>query len=81
MERLPSYQLRTTVHPELLSAQDLVLMVKDLVAMGVQSVVLKNFRPTGCGDSQLIASYRPWLTPALTQELHGLMPAIVLPDL
>lgn len=80
LDRGTPHQLRTTVHPELLSAQDLVLMVKDLVAMGAYSVVLKNFRPNGCMDSGLTASYRPWLTPALTQELRALMPAIVLPD-
>jgi pyruvate formate lyase activating enzyme len=74
------HELRTTVHPELLSDDDLLTMLRELVAMGARSVTLKNFRPTGCPDARLAATYRPWLKPELATELRAIMPGVVLPD-
>ncbi|MHB1672436.1 MAG: anaerobic ribonucleoside-triphosphate reductase activating protein [Acidiferrobacter sp.] len=73
------HELRTTVHPALLSDTDLLTMVAELVAMGARSVTLKSFRPTGCPDPELSAAYRPWLTPALEKALRAIMPTVVLP--
>ena len=74
------HELRTTVHPELLSDRDLFTMLRELVALGARSVTLKNFRPMGCPDPRLAATYRPWLTPQLATELRAIMPGVVLPE-
>ncbi len=73
------HELRTTVHPDLLSGDDLVAMLNELAALGAPSVTLKNFRPMGCPDSRLAATYRPWLTPELAARLRAIMPGVVLP--
>jgi len=76
-----SHQLRTTVHPDLLSEKDIVTMVTELHAMGASGLTLNNFRSLGCPDERLCASYRPWLSPSLAEELKAIMPDIVLPEL
>ncbi|MHB8253022.1 MAG: anaerobic ribonucleoside-triphosphate reductase activating protein [Acidiferrobacter sp.] len=73
------HELRTTVHPNLLSHQDIVTLVTELVGLGAASVTLKDFRPAGCPDPNLNNPYRPWLTPKLRGELQAIMPKIVLP--
>ncbi len=73
-------ELRTTVHPDLLSEADLVAMVTELRGLGVERLILKDFRAQGCADAVLAASYRPWLSAALAGRLRAVMPAIVLPD-
>ncbi len=74
------HELRTTVHPELLSSHDLATMLRELTALGARSVTLKNFRPMGCPDPRLATTYRPWLTSQLATELRAIMPGVVLPD-
>ncbi len=73
------HELRTTVHPALLSDKDILTMVTELAAMGARSVTLKSFRPSGCPEPELSASYRPWITPALEKALRAIMPEIALP--
>ena len=65
------HELRTTVHPELLSSHDLATMLRELTALGARSVTLKNFRPMGCPDPRLATTYRPWLTSQLATELRA----------
>lgn len=48
-----SCEIRTTVHPRLLSEKDLVLMAELLQARGVSRWVLQEFRKEGCQDSSL----------------------------
>lgn len=48
-------EVRTTWHPELLSADDLGAMAKALMAEGVGEWVLQRFRPEGCEDAELNA--------------------------
>lgn len=48
-------EVRTTWHPELLSAGDLVAMADALAAEGPGEWVLQRFRPDGCEDAELIA--------------------------
>jgi pyruvate formate lyase activating enzyme len=48
-------EVRTTWHPELLSADDLGAMADALVAEGVGEWVLQRFRPEGCEDPELNA--------------------------
>ena len=74
------YELRTTVHPALLSSHDLITLVTELVELGAHHLTLKDFRPNGCEDTKLNSSYEPWLTPQLRCDLLALMPAITLPS-
>lgn len=73
------YELRTTVHPALLSHRDLMTLVAELRELGADHLTLKDFRPTGCEDAELKTHYEPWLTPELRRDLRALMPAIELP--
>ncbi|HUW97834.1 MAG TPA: anaerobic ribonucleoside-triphosphate reductase activating protein [Acidiferrobacter sp.] len=73
------YELRTTVHPDLLCADDLIALVTELTQMGAPSLTLKDFRATGCPDPALSAGYRPWLSADLRHRLQDIMPGIILP--
>ena len=47
------YQLRTTVHPLLLSKRDIQQLQQDLRQLGATPAVLQPFRAQGCVDKQL----------------------------
>jgi len=47
------HEIRTTVHPVLLSNADLVDMARDLAARGVKHYVIQAFRSQGCQDKGL----------------------------
>ena len=47
------HEIRTTVHPVLLSDPDLADMARDLAARGVKHYVLQAFRSQGCQDKGL----------------------------
>lgn len=51
-----AYQLRTTVHPQLLFPLDLQDLHSQLAALGTHATVIQQFRPQGCADTELIAS-------------------------
>ena len=48
-----AHEIRTTVHPALLSDADVEEMAHDLAARGVQHSVIQAFRSQGCGDETL----------------------------
>jgi pyruvate formate lyase activating enzyme len=48
-------EFRTTVHPSLISKEQLLALAKRLSGMGVKNYVLQEFRPTGCADAELAA--------------------------
>lgn len=48
------YEFRTTVHPNLLSPDDINRMADQLVEMGAKHYVLQKFRPNGCNDENLV---------------------------
>lgn len=48
-----AHEIRTTVHPALLSDADLVRLGHDLAARGVRNYVIQAFRSQGCGDEAL----------------------------
>ena len=50
------YEVRTTVHPDLVPDDALVRLADELASHGVRRWVLQPFRPTGCADATLIAS-------------------------
>jgi hypothetical protein len=73
-----AYELRTTLHPALLSDDDLRAMATDLHARGIRQWVLQIFRPTGCSDAALLAATAPATLDALLPELRQLVPDIVV---
>jgi pyruvate formate lyase activating enzyme len=50
-----AHEFRTTVHPALLSRDDLQTLAQELAAMGARHFVLQTFRPEGCADEALCA--------------------------
>lgn len=58
------YEVRTTVHPDLISALSLRKLADSLAAFGVKRFALQSFRRTGCADAILNRSLKPdYLTP------------------
>ena len=51
-----AFEVRTTWHPELLSAEDLATMADTLTAAGVSEWVVQRFRSEGCADPALAAA-------------------------
>ena len=47
------HEIRTTVHPVLLSDADIVRLGHDLAGRGVRNYVIQTFRRQGCGDETL----------------------------
>lgn len=47
------YEFRTTVHPKLLTIEDLDRLTSQLVQIGAKRFVLQKFRPRGCSDERL----------------------------
>ena len=47
------HEIRTTVHPVLLSDADLADMARELAARGVKRYVIQAFRSQGCRDNEL----------------------------
>ena len=50
------YEVRTTVHPDLVPDDALVRLADELASLGVRRWVLQPFRPTGCADEALVAA-------------------------
>lgn len=48
-----SCEFRTTIHPSLLSEDDILELATELAAMGVTNYVLQLFRAQGCGSDAL----------------------------
>ncbi|PIR18240.1 MAG: anaerobic ribonucleoside-triphosphate reductase activating protein [Elusimicrobia bacterium CG11_big_fil_rev_8_21_14_0_20_64_6] len=53
------HECRTTVHPALLSEDELLAMSATLFDLGARRHVLQAFRPDGCRDEALIAAHDP----------------------
>jgi anaerobic ribonucleoside-triphosphate reductase activating protein len=49
-----SYEFRTTVHPDLISLDDLKRIVAELTALGAKHYAVQQFREAGCKDSGLV---------------------------
>lgn len=50
------YEVRTTVHPDLLPEDALLRLADELASLGVRRWALQPFRPTGCADDVLVAA-------------------------
>lgn len=75
-----SFEVRTTVHPALTAAEQLLALARELAAHGLRSWVLQRFRPVGCADDALnvAAPAGALLDDALLAELRAIVPAVVL---
>jgi pyruvate formate lyase activating enzyme len=73
-----AFEIRTTLHASLLSAEDLLLMADELRANGVRNWVLQIFRPTGCQDTELRQFGRADWLDARLPELRALVPNIAI---
>jgi len=73
-----AYEIRTTVHPALLSDDDLLAIARELQSRGVRRWVLQQFRPTGCQDAELLAQPRPDRLDSVRPALAALVPDLVI---
>ncbi len=69
------YELRTTIHPELLSDDDVLAMIRELVSLGATRHVLQLFRPDHCADKKLVLNYplTAGVSDSLLIALRGLL--------
>lgn len=70
------HEVRTTVHPDLLSEDQILEIAEDLQAMGVRRYVLQIFRPDGCLDKNLKERLVPdrTISQKLTADLERMFP-------
>lgn len=68
------HEFRTTVHPALLSENEIMEMARELNALGVKNYVLQAFKSTNCLDEELRSVPVPekFVSDALNQSLSGL---------
>jgi len=66
------YEFRTTVHPLYHSADSLLRLAGELQQMGAKHFVLQEFRPQGCADATVSATFssQELLTDALCGRLE-----------
>ena len=66
-------EFRTTVHPALLSHENLLSLAHELAGMGVRNYVVQEFRADGCADETLCAqTARGFLFPELIEQISAL---------
>lgn len=53
-----AYEIRTTVHADLMSQEDIIALARELAALGVKRYVLQQFRPQGCANPALCQEER-----------------------
>ncbi len=53
------YELRTTVHPELLTPSDMENLSQSLDSLGARPTKSQPFRPDGCADLELLGDTLP----------------------
>jgi pyruvate formate lyase activating enzyme len=70
------YEIRTTVHADLLSPDDLLGIAAELRARGVGAWVLQEFRPEGCADAALVTRSAPLADDGLLAVLARLVPRV-----
>ncbi len=73
-----AHEVRTTVHPSLLSGERLLRLAAELAAAGVRRWVLQPFRPDGCADASLVeaAPRGAIIDRALVDELRDHVPRV-----
>jgi pyruvate formate lyase activating enzyme len=73
-----AFEVRTTVHPALTPPDALERLAGELALRGIAGWVLQPFRPTGCADSDLVATAPRGasLAPALLARLREFVPTL-----
>jgi len=71
-----TYEVRTTVHPELTPADALATLARELAARGVERWVLQEFRATGCANETIAAAAGTAIDRALLARLSEYVPVI-----
>ncbi|MFC0348691.1 anaerobic ribonucleoside-triphosphate reductase activating protein [Undibacterium danionis] len=72
------YECRTTVHPALLSSEDILNLAYDLSVMGVTNYAIQLFRSQGCLDTNLQTSLpNNYLDATTLQTLQDLFPKFI----
>ena len=67
------YEVRTTVHPDLVDGEALLRLARALARLGVKRYVVQEFRATGCADHGLAQSQTPRaVSPVLCREIGTL---------
>lgn len=67
------YEFRTTVHPSLLSEEDILGMAQTLAGMGAKNYALQAFRAQGCRTKELKATAaRGYPSEGLLQQIAGM---------
>ena len=67
------YEFRTTVHPSLLSEDEILEMARTLAAMGVKNYALQSFRAQGCRTKELKATaVAGYPSEGLVQQVSGM---------
>ena len=74
-----AHEVRTTVHPDLLTEADLLELASELRDVGVQRWVLQPFRADGAREGQLSATPAP-LSPETLATLAAVFPGVGLRD-
>ncbi|WP_322998678.1 anaerobic ribonucleoside-triphosphate reductase activating protein [Castellaniella sp.] len=75
------FECRTTAHPDLISADELLALGRELAALGVRNYAVQIFRPQGCADDALNArgrSLRDWPGEAICAALDRLFTRFTL---
>lgn len=77
LSRNVAYEIRTTVHPAILDASDLVTIARWLKLLGISNWVLQSFNPAGCVNADLVTSYAP-IDHELLDKLREHVPNILV---
>ena len=75
------FECRTTAHPDLIDANGLLTLGRELADLGVRRYAVQVFRPQGCTDEDLNArgrSLRDWPGAAVQDALTALFDAFEL---
>ncbi|WP_269494950.1 anaerobic ribonucleoside-triphosphate reductase activating protein [Castellaniella sp. S9] len=75
------FECRTTAHPDLISAAELLALGRELAGLGVRRYALQIFRPQGCADEALNArgqSLRDWPGVSICTALRDLFATFTL---
>lgn len=71
-----AFEIRTTWHPSLLDASDMLLLAAQLFEQGARSWVIQLFQPKGCIDTALIASGPAIFPLPLLKQLQQTVPGL-----
>jgi len=75
-----AHEIRTTIHPHLISDEALLTLAQTLSAMGVKNYALQVFRKTGCDSDVLAAVGGDYPPKELVMKIAGMFKQFTLRD-